>query len=140
MRLSLIATVAAAALFVSGAALAGPPGGNNGNGNGNKSFDSWGEGSVMSGSANSFGFSADFKDAGAALGGIAASGFNKGHASVVGGFNGANFDARVTSENFGNIATIGGVIGGGANKFNGAINAESFGQSLGEMKWGFTDW
>ena len=62
----------AALLFAAGHAVAGgPPWSGGPGGPGNANFDAWAGGSVMSGSANEFGFSADFRDAGAFGAGVA---------------------------------------------------------------------
>lgn len=127
----------AALLFAAGHAVAGgpPPWAGQPGGPGNAgAFDGWAGGSVMSGSANEFGFSADFRDAGAFAGGVAATGWNSGNASVGGGFGSNSFDAWANSHN------EGGMVGGGAG-FGAArtfdMNVGSFGQSFGEVNFDF---
>lgn len=135
MKLALYTT--AALLFAAGHAVAGGPpphaGGPGGPGNAG-AFDGWAGGSVMSGSANEFGFSADFRDVGAFAGGVAATGWNSGQASVGASFGSNSFDAWANSHN------EGGMIGGGAG-FGAArtfdMNVGSFGQSFGEVEFNF---
>src|SRR5690625_2811651 len=125
----------AAILFAAGHAVAGgPPWSGGPGGPGNANFDAWAGGSVMNGSANEFGFSADFRDAGAFAGGVAATGWNSGQASVGANFNGSSFDAWADSANAGGM--IGGGAGfGAANKFQ--MDVGSFGQSFGEVNFDF---
>jgi len=125
----------AAILFAAGHAVAGgPPWSGGPGGPGNANFDAWAGGSVMSGSANEFGFSADFRDAGAFGAGVAATGWNSGTASVGASFGSNSFDAWADSAN------AGGMIGGGAG-FGAArtfdMNVGSFGQSFGEVNFDF---
>ena len=127
--------VTAAILFTAGTAVAGgPPWSGGPGGPGSANFDAWAGGSVMSGSANEFGFSADFRDAGAFGAGVAATGWNSGNASVGASFGSNSFDAWADSANAGGM--IGGGAGfGAANKFQ--MDVGSFGQSFGEVEFSF---
>lgn len=135
MRKVLFSTAVVLALSTAPALAGGPPwsGGPGGPGDAG-AFDGWAGGSVMSGSANEFGFSADFRDAGAFGAGVAATGWNSGNASVGASFGSNSFDAWANSHN------EGGMIGGGAG-FGAArtfdMNVQSFGQSFGEVEFNF---
>src|SRR5690554_4255235 len=107
MRNLLFTTAAVLVMSASAAVAGGPPphaGGPGGPGkSGSQSFDAWGDGSVMSGSANEFGFSADWRDAGAFSGGVTATGWNQGAANVSAGFSKEGFTAHADSQNFGGM-------------------------------------
>src|SRR5699024_8337667 len=112
--------VSAAMLFAGGHAVA---------------FDgSWGSSEVFSGSANNFSASADFRDAGAALGGVAATGWNSGSANARADFSTNNFSSHADSWNDGGVVGIGGVAGSGMDRANFSFDVQSMGQSFGEVK------
>src|SRR5690554_4371680 len=99
-----------------------------------QSFNSWSDGTVMSGSANEFGFSADFRGEGAFLGAAAGLGTNSGFAAAGGNFSNGGFEAWANSANTGGM--IGGGVGfGNVRQFD--MNVNSFGQSFGEVNFDF---
>lgn len=146
MKFKLAIFSTAALLFAATHAVAGGPppwaGGSGGNpGNGGLAFDGWAGGSAMSGSANDFGFSNSFDEAGITGGAFAAEGWNKGSSVAGGSFSDNGFDGYAASENFGGMTASDFGAGLGADHRM-DFNAQAYGQSFGEVEWGatFSSW